>query len=374
MNNIKSFSTSSLALIFVFVCVAVSLNAQNVTYVDLRQTPPDYIPTHFSVARVIDSRAKKGSFGSIDNDGTSLIALHYGLATDLNDYISHNITQDKTKPSIDIHIVSLNVIINKTGSLWISKGSAVYAYYLGNNKLLEFSDEGQQRSGKFSTDYVDMFLRNSITSGMKRFDAWCGENPGKLTGKTAGTKIVGKGKESNPGASQSNKPGLDKDEAEKAFKLLNKIRANPGNYLPAMGIREFSKVNTKTLVWNEALAKVAEAKAMDMAKRGYFDHISPEGYSINYYINKAGYKLDPKFLNQRTNNYFESIQAGAESGEAAMNDLILDAGVPELGHRKHLLGMDDWNSSLVDIGIGFVRTGQGAKYRTFTSVIIAKHK
>ena len=141
-----------------------------------------------------------------------------------------------------------------------------------------------------------------------------------------------------------------------------------------MGIREFSKVNTKTLVWNEALAKVAEAKAMDMAKRGYFDHISPEGYSINYYINKAGYKLDPKFLNQRTNNYFESIQAGAESGEAAMNDLILDAGVPELGHRKHLLGMDDWNSSLVDIGIGFVRTGQGAKYRTFTSVIIAKHK
>ena len=133
-------------------------------------------------------------------------------------------------------------------------------------------------------------------------------------------------------------------------------------------------MTNKKLVWNETLAKAAEAKAMDMAKRNYFSHVSPEGYGMNYFISKEGYSLNPEWLEHHSDNFFESIQAGAPDGEAAIKDLILDEGVPELGHRKHLLGMGEWNCTLVDVGIGTVVTAAGSEFRTYTSVIIAKHK
>jgi uncharacterized protein YkwD len=171
-----------------------------------------------------------------------------------------------------------------------------------------------------------------------------------------------------------NAPTLDKKEAQAAFTYLNKVRTQPSSYTKeltflANGIKPMHK-----LKWNETLAKVAEAKALDMATNNYFAHVDGNGYGINYYINKAGYTLNPSWLKNPKTNYFESCNAGGLTGVEAIKMLLIDEGVPTLGHRKHLLGIESWNEGLVDIGIGYVRSNSSTTYRTYTCVIIAKHK
>ena len=164
---------------------------------------------------------------------------------------------------------------------------------------------------------------------------------------------------------------LDKSEARKAFEFLNLIRKNPGEFSERIGTDLNKITSSPSLVWNDILAKVAEEKAHDMASRNYFAHVNPEKKGINFLIHSAGYKLIKDFRKSKRDNNFESIQAGARNGEAAIIDLILDEGIPGKGHRNHLLAMGKWNKGLKDIGIGFVKS-ENSKYRTYTCIIIAK--
>ena len=70
---------------------------------------------------------------------------------------------------------------------------------------------------------------------------------------------------------------IDKTEAQKAFHLLMDIRRNPGNYHKELGFPKSTKPSAIKLKWNDKLAGVAEAKAIDMAKRDYFGHVDPDG-------------------------------------------------------------------------------------------------
>jgi uncharacterized protein YkwD len=167
-------------------------------------------------------------------------------------------------------------------------------------------------------------------------------------------------------------PVADPGQARLAFELLNKIRQQPSDYY-YLGFNSSFPVMQTQLVWNDTLARVAEQKAMDMATKKYFAHVDPKGNGINYYINAAGYTLNPDWLKNRKMNNFESIQAGAAGGEDAIKRLITDAGVPSLGHRRHLLGSGRFYDQLSDIGIGFVWADSADRYNCYVSVIIAMH-
>ncbi len=166
-------------------------------------------------------------------------------------------------------------------------------------------------------------------------------------------------------------PVIEKEEAEKAFIFLNSVRTQPKQHL-----QQFSFLKTvaprAALKWNDTLAQVAEARALDLARRNYFAHVDPEGLGVNYHINKAGYALPKEWIAEKDANYFESLSAGSVSGIDAITNLLVDANTPSLGHRKHLLGLSTWDSSLVDIGIGYVRA-PSSPYSSYTCVIIAKH-
>lgn len=166
---------------------------------------------------------------------------------------------------------------------------------------------------------------------------------------------------------------VDKEEAQQAFEYLNKVRTNPEQYYQELHFPKNTKVSQVKLVWNDTLAKVAENKAMDMAKHNYFNHVTLDGYGINYLINKAGYTLNKDWIKKKNANNFESIAANNPTGIEAIKTLIIDKGVTNLGHRKHLLGLDQWNSTLSDVGIGFARCPSGSAYQTYICVIIAKH-
>lgn len=168
-------------------------------------------------------------------------------------------------------------------------------------------------------------------------------------------------------------PVLNKDEAQKAFALLQQIRANPNQYAQALRYPANLKVSKIVLKWNDTLAKAAEQKAMDMARRNYFSHTDKEGYGMNYHINQAGYKLNPDWIKNKKANNFESIAYNSDGGEDAIRNLIIDADSPEKGHRQHLLGLGDWYSSMTHIGIGYAEVKGTYGTETYMSVLIAKH-
>jgi len=166
---------------------------------------------------------------------------------------------------------------------------------------------------------------------------------------------------------------IDKLEAQNAFLYLTEVRDNPDKFSSELNYKKGLKVSGVKLRWNDTLTKVAEQKAQDMATRNYFGHVDPSGYGMNYFINKSGYRLDPAWLKLKSDNYFESLAANHSSGIDMIKALIIDKQTPSLGHRIHLLGLNEWNATLGDIGIGFSRRNSGSNYKTYICVIIAKH-
>lgn len=164
----------------------------------------------------------------------------------------------------------------------------------------------------------------------------------------------------------------DKAEAKKGFEYLNKVRQNPAAYSKEIGADLSDVKKLHSLKWNDTLAKVAEAKALDMAKRNYFGHVDPDGNGINLKINQAGYKLDKIHLSHKSDNSFESISAGNTDCVEAIKSLILDQGLNPPMHRHHLLGINPFWGECPDIGIGYAKAPD-SQYGTYVCVIIAKH-
>jgi uncharacterized protein YkwD len=165
---------------------------------------------------------------------------------------------------------------------------------------------------------------------------------------------------------------LLKEEALKAYQYLNEVRQRPSAFSEEIGV-DLSYVQAlSALTWSDELAQAAEKKALDMAKRDYFDHVDKEGYGMNYWIAKAGYKLPDEWIKRKSYNNFESIQAGLSSGIEAIKNLILDEGTNPPGHRNHLLGIMPFWSNCTDVGIGIARD-QDSEYEYYTCVLVAKH-
>jgi hypothetical protein len=166
---------------------------------------------------------------------------------------------------------------------------------------------------------------------------------------------------------------LNKPEANSMYVLLNKIRANPKAYAKNYKLNLSLPFTKRALIKDTNLQKAAEAKALDMANRQYFSHINPDGVGMNFLINKAGYALPEKYYTPISTNYFESIGAGYENGKATLQALIIDSLVPNKAHRNHLLGIGDFNKTLIHVGIGFVNClDSNCNFQTYCCILIAR--
>ncbi|MBL8795006.1 MAG: hypothetical protein JNM56_13940, partial [Planctomycetia bacterium] len=140
---------------------------------------------------------------------------------------------------------------------------------------------------------------------------------------------------------------------------LNRARSNPLAYQIEQNLPvDLSGVAARPpLAVNNALFDSTEFHAVDMATRNYFSHFTPEGLSPNQMARNAGYVL-PAFYPTVANN-IESIAFGGgfptsptATANQALNQLIIDADTPSLGHRIQLLAMSDFAASHREIGVG----------------------
>lgn len=144
--------------------------------------------------------------------------------------------------------------------------------------------------------------------------------------------------------------------------LLNRARSNPAAYQQEVNlpISLASVAARPPLAVNNDLFNSSGFKANEMATNNYFSHQSAvTGIWPNQLVRNNGYPLPDLFVNNA--NYLESISYGGStlghnpavaSAAAALQGLIIDAGINPPGHRIHLLGMDAFNATFKEIGVG----------------------
>jgi len=113
------------------------------------------------------------------------------------------------------------------------------------------------------------------------------------------------------------------------------------------------------------LTAVARARAEDMAKRRYFDHVDPDGIGPNCHIQRAGYGVPAFWGRGRSENFIESIGAGYMKPAEVWYGLLHSP-----THRKHLLASDSFYRNQTSFGIGLY-SDPSSPHRRYWVIITA---
>lgn len=127
------------------------------------------------------------------------------------------------------------------------------------------------------------------------------------------------------------------------------------------------------LAINDELSNSSDVKANDMVARNYFAHTDPSGVQPNQLARNVGYPLPDSYPNDA--NFIESISAGTTQDNASLvlDFLVTDEFDPGLGHRRQLLGIDDFNAANREIGVGF-SSSTGATFTNYWAIHIARRQ
>jgi len=142
--------------------------------------------------------------------------------------------------------------------------------------------------------------------------------------------------------------GQDRQAAE----YLTHVRSAPTAYAQRNSFSSANLASTPALNWNPQLAAVARRKAESMARHNYFAHTDPNGLGPNQRLVHAGYRLPKGYPLDAAANTTESIASGAGNAVEAVDQLLIDQGVPNIEHRIHLLAADPLYRTHTEVGIG----------------------
>lgn len=101
-------------------------------------------------------------------------------------------------------------------------------------------------------------------------------------------------------------------------------------------------------VCDPILAEVARGRARDMALRGYFSHVNPDGDGPNLLVRDAGFQLPDWYQKEQDANNVESIAGGYQTPAATWQGWLTSP-----IHRRHVLGTDEFYASQNSYGVGY---------------------
>lgn len=140
-------------------------------------------------------------------------------------------------------------------------------------------------------------------------------------------------------------PGAPNGEIEllekKMWEMVNQDRLEPDTQAETGG-------QALALQWDDRLAEVAREHSLDMAQRGYFNHVSPDGSTPDVRVTRAG--IAWQGMGENIAEYGDVTRAEA----AFMNEPRF-----EHNHRHNIL-----NPKFTHVGVGIVRGADGMFYIT----------
>lgn len=137
-------------------------------------------------------------------------------------------------------------------------------------------------------------------------------------------------------------PGMTTFDPEKTALLIHE-RVNA----------ERSRAGVAPLAWNDDLALVAQAHSADMAERGYYDHVSPDGKDHRDRYADAGLNCFVRFDNGAIDNGSENLVSGPAAGsENQEAELAVSSWMGSTaGHRENML-RSQWASEGIGVAVG----------------------
>lgn len=114
-------------------------------------------------------------------------------------------------------------------------------------------------------------------------------------------------------------------------------------------VTKHSQQGRPRMVHDAYLHLIARAKAKDMARRNYFGHTDPDGYTPNVFLALTGYGLPSKYLGP---NNIESITAGTNYTPAR----AFRAWLRSPDHRPHLLADGPFYKEQTRYGVGYAKS------------------
>ena len=120
--------------------------------------------------------------------------------------------------------------------------------------------------------------------------------------------------------------------------------------------RERTSRGLKRLRASSKLDRAATSHSRDMVRRGYFDHVSPGGGTVQDRLKQAGY-----FTGARSYAFAENIAWGG--GHLGSAKRIVESWMNSTGHRHNILGRQ-YTELGVGIALGTPEEHDGATYTT----------
>ncbi len=140
--------------------------------------------------------------------------------------------------------------------------------------------------------------------------------------------------------------------------LLNDARFNPGAYGVSLGIDLSTVAASQPLAMNPLLVESARLHSQDMIANNYFAHVTPSGVDPGGRIAQTGFVANGWAESIETNTQPSAYGGGFPANYAAtdaaysLSNLIVDQGVPDLGHRIMLLDIGGQDALMRQVGIG----------------------
>lgn len=111
---------------------------------------------------------------------------------------------------------------------------------------------------------------------------------------------------------------------------------------------------------HSVLMEAAQYKADDMAKKGYFGHVSPSGEAPNDYVRAHGYDLPDHYPPGKNN--VESLVIGSATVEDAIT-----AWMNSPAHHAHIVGGNNFYREQDAVGVGMAIHPDGRRMWVFIS-------
>ncbi len=146
------------------------------------------------------------------------------------------------------------------------------------------------------------------------------------------------------------------------LELVNRARRNP----PTEGARlgragEFAGYGVRPpLAFHAALSNAARGHNNDMAANNFFSHTGSNGSQPGDRAVAAGYPGAALSVG-------ENVSLGFPDPQAALDSLMIDAGVPNLDHRRNFLDLFNGNNFYRETGIAFDTDARALNTQVFAT-------
>ncbi len=176
---------NNLARIFLLTCLSVlfslSVIAQKTVLLALASNNIEYKPKGFYIDKVVDERLVKTTMGEkVKGSNRDLFDFEGHAQKYLAAVLETTISKDKSKQSIELHLIESTISSKFKNGLWITNVAITFGIYIDGQKLVDYTGTGKSESNEEPEKYIGQFIAKTISHDLKTFDDWWAINKSKI--------------------------------------------------------------------------------------------------------------------------------------------------------------------------------------------------